>query len=273
MRIAKALKAGEDPNETNPTPKEENIETEFGQIDPDAQDIDEAAAEQATRPRQPSVEEIPDEQDRVQRKLAGQSSINESLHPSRSSSIPRPTSAQPTAPPAPPTFEPSPLQNMDVDTEQDTGLNLPSAPETIAPPPRPSGMPSLPDTPGSTDLGAPRSSHPPAGFQSFPPPSTIPSSPPATSHDPSSFYNPPAAPTEPSGAPFVVPNPYQTPQVPPVQPAPVPASAQAIPQTADDQAIALAQKHARWAVSALTFDDVNTAIKELKNSLRHLGAE
>jgi vacuolar protein sorting-associated protein VTA1 len=43
--------------------------------------------------------------------------------------------------------------------------------------------------------------------------------------------------------------------------------------TADDQAITQAQKHARWAVSALSFDDVPTAIKELKNALRQLGAE
>lgn len=41
--------------------------------------------------------------------------------------------------------------------------------------------------------------------------------------------------------------------------------------TADDQAITQAQKHARWAVSALSFDDVPTAIKELKNALRQLG--
>lgn len=188
--------------------------------------------------------------------------------------MPRQEPAQPTVPPAPPTFTP-PIQKMDVDTEQDTGLNLPSAPETIAPPPRPSGMPSLPDTPGSTDLGAPRSAHPPDGFQSFPPPSTIPSTPPtAPSYDPSSFYHPPvaptAAPTESSGPPFVVPNPYQPAQAP-VPSAPTPG--QANPPTADDQAIAQAQKHARWAVSALTFDDVNTAVKELKNSLRYLGAE
>lgn len=43
--------------------------------------------------------------------------------------------------------------------------------------------------------------------------------------------------------------------------------------TADDQTITQAQKHARWAVSALSFDDVPTAIKELKNALRQLGAE
>jgi vacuolar protein sorting-associated protein VTA1 len=40
----------------------------------------------------------------------------------------------------------------------------------------------------------------------------------------------------------------------------------------DDNSVQLAQKHARWAVSALTFDDVDTAIKELRNSLKYLGA-
>ncbi|KAI5287430.1 hypothetical protein KEM52_001585, partial [Ascosphaera acerosa] len=35
----------------------------------------------------------------------------------------------------------------------------------------------------------------------------------------------------------------------------------------DDTHIAEAQKHARWAVSALQFDDVPTAIKELKIAL------
>jgi vacuolar protein sorting-associated protein VTA1 len=44
-------------------------------------------------------------------------------------------------------------------------------------------------------------------------------------------------------------------------------------QNVDDQAIALAQKHARWAVSALAFDDVDTAIKELRKSLKQLGVE
>jgi vacuolar protein sorting-associated protein VTA1 len=32
------------------------------------------------------------------------------------------------------------------------------------------------------------------------------------------------------------------------------------------------QKHARWAISALNFEDVNTAVKELKFALEALGA-
>jgi vacuolar protein sorting-associated protein VTA1 len=39
----------------------------------------------------------------------------------------------------------------------------------------------------------------------------------------------------------------------------------------DDEAIAKAQKHARWAISALNYEDVETAVKELKNALNTLG--
>ncbi|KAI5288036.1 hypothetical protein KEM54_005516 [Ascosphaera aggregata] len=41
----------------------------------------------------------------------------------------------------------------------------------------------------------------------------------------------------------------------------------------DDHNISEAQKHARWAVSALQFDDVPTAIKELRIALGHLGTQ
>lgn len=41
---------------------------------------------------------------------------------------------------------------------------------------------------------------------------------------------------------------------------------------ADDQAMSLAQKHARWAISALNFEDVPTAVKELRRALETLGA-
>ena len=65
-----------------------------------------------------------------------------------------------------------------------------------------------------------------------------------------------------------------TPQpAPAAVPAEAPGSGPSNWKDADDQTIAQAQKHARWAVSALTFDDVNTAVRELKNSLKALGAE
>ena len=41
---------------------------------------------------------------------------------------------------------------------------------------------------------------------------------------------------------------------------------------ADEEALLAAQKHAKWAVSALNFEDVDTAVKELRIALRALGA-
>ncbi|CCD34346.1 hypothetical protein BofuT4_P103060.1 [Botrytis cinerea T4] len=41
----------------------------------------------------------------------------------------------------------------------------------------------------------------------------------------------------------------------------------------DDEAIAKAQKHARWAISALNFEDAETAVKELRAALQTLGAQ
>jgi vacuolar protein sorting-associated protein VTA1 len=40
----------------------------------------------------------------------------------------------------------------------------------------------------------------------------------------------------------------------------------------DEGAVLEAQKHAKWAISALNFDDVNTAVKELRIALKALGA-
>jgi vacuolar protein sorting-associated protein VTA1 len=40
----------------------------------------------------------------------------------------------------------------------------------------------------------------------------------------------------------------------------------------DDVAIAQAQKHAKSAISALNFEDVPTAVRELRRALETLGA-
>jgi vacuolar protein sorting-associated protein VTA1 len=58
--------------------------------------------------------------------------------------------------------------------------------------------------------------------------------------------------------------------VQPIQPA-----AQTLSQgpfNTDDQSVLYAEKHAKWAISALQFEDVNTAVKELREALRALGA-
>ncbi|RHZ66364.1 uncharacterized protein CDV56_108742 [Aspergillus thermomutatus] len=272
LRIVKAIKAGEDPNATNPVVKEDD-ETEGPTV---TEDDLEAQADLVSQPQQPTVEEVPDESERAERAMARQSSLDESLHPSRSSSAPRPqrTIDSFTIPDVPTSAPRTPAPETGPTGEQGSTLNLPSAPVTFA---SSSSIPNLPDTP--SNLGA---HHPAASnsFHSFPPPSDLPpASPPATFHQPSSFYNhpkpstwAPSTPAQPDTAPVpVVSRPVQQPA-----PAAVPtvsASSQSNSHGIDDQAIAQAQKHARWAVSALTFDDVNTAIKELKNSLKYLGAE
>jgi vacuolar protein sorting-associated protein VTA1 len=237
VRIVKALKAGEDPNETNPAPKQEEEEL-VG--DPDVQAFDDSIAEQASKPRQASIEEVPDESDRLGRDLARRSTLDESLHPSRTSSAPRPQGSVPEIPSVPtnaPGFPPA-------QTASEGALNLPSTPATIG------SVPNLPDTP--------------TAFQSFPPPPAGPS----TAPDPASFYDPPAStPTPPPAAPTFVPSPAAH---APITPAPYfpPQPSHGV----DDSSVQLAQKHARWAVSALTFDDVDTAVRELRKSLEYLGA-
>ncbi|KJZ75464.1 hypothetical protein HIM_05160 [Hirsutella minnesotensis 3608] len=46
-----------------------------------------------------------------------------------------------------------------------------------------------------------------------------------------------------------------------------------IPSAANQRDINQAQKHAKWAISALNFEDVPTAIKELRSALATLGAQ
>ncbi|KAF2790946.1 DUF605-domain-containing protein [Melanomma pulvis-pyrius CBS 109.77] len=62
------------------------------------------------------------------------------------------------------------------------------------------------------------------------------------------------------------------PQPPPQQYAPPPQSLHQGPFNSDEGSVMEAQKHAKWAISALNFDDVNTAVKELRIALKALGA-
>ena len=261
VRIVKAIKAGEDPNATNPLPK---AEEEINVADPEVQAFDQSVADQALKPRQASVVEIPDEADRFGRQMAPQSSLDESLHPSRTSSLPRPPAPEPEIPSVPRNAPGSPRQTMDIDDQGSKCLELPSTPGAAG---GVSSLPQLPDTPGSSNVPAPYSSHASNTFQSFPPPLASPSvalENPATFYDSSnaSAYIPPPA-ASPSGHPSFTSNPAPHTTAAPSQPS----------NSVDDQSISLAQKHARWAVSALTFDDVDTAVKELRNSLKYLGAD
>ena len=95
LRIAKALKAGEDPNLSNPksqTPAEEVLPS----LDPNDVEVQALGGTSAPKARQPSVVEVPDEAHKIQRSLAQDSILDESLHPSRDASLPPSAARQPS---------------------------------------------------------------------------------------------------------------------------------------------------------------------------------
>ena len=299
LRIAKAIKAGEDPNAPNPAPEPalDPGESVLDPNDPDVQMLDSLNSQTRaqSRPYQPSVEDVPDEQDRVQRRLAQESAFDQSLHASRATSGQR---------------QPDNLnveRHQDVPSPQDTGeayyQNAPigdvspidsaqASPQNGGYFPRVPGdsasIPNLPQPPpedpragsfhpefesGSTSRSpyAPPSST----LHSFPPPPidpkyTLSDAPPQRSYPP----QPPSASVAPRNVSMQQP-PVQTRSFPPVDSAPPAVSMSGSNQAtfvADEEAILKAQKHARWAISALNFEDVNTAVKELRGALESLGA-
>lgn len=338
VRIVKAIKEGKDPNESNP-----KIESEPEESLPalDANDP-EVLAFQAASSRQPSVEEVPDEQDNVEQRLARQSSIDQSLHPSAQ------VSAQVSARGSPAPYEPYPKNGFPYTAVQDDNVSplepspqgrndsvgggyFPEVP-TFTQDPHDSITATAPAD-DILDLGLPQQPSAPPGtkiddFESFPPPS-IPDEPPQDYYRQSPPVLPP--PQQPSPSQFHPQPPYQAP--PPVQQAPTyshppppvqqtptyqqpPQSFQPLPQQfheilpqfqpppqqpayaptnafqqrshqpgsaplsaaakqqliTDDMAIAKAQKHAKWAISALNFEDAETAVRELREALKTLGA-
>ncbi|KAL8839180.1 MAG: hypothetical protein Q9176_004683 [Flavoplaca citrina] len=307
LRIAKAIKVGEDPNMSNPAPDPSPAQEAQ---DPDVQMLDENSRQ--APPFQPTVEDIPDEHDRLERSLAQRSSIDQSLHPSRAPSIPRPAeSGQQSAPPVPTPPERtvenyyqqssipdvSPLQSPDRARNGSLGGGyFPKTPESYNPPETSqaaNGQMRVHNSSSGPDLPDASSLPPPMPFGT-PGPPISPSEESAPSLPPPSFNyhqpSPPSAPAVPyssqlSGVtPFHAPG-YPQPPAPSIQPQPTPAplrqtaappppphiSQQPInaPSVAvDEEAILKAQKHARWAISALNFEDVNTAVKELRGALK-----
>lgn len=91
------MKEGKDPNESNPKQEPEPVDA-LPQLDPNDPEVQGFSQ----IPKQPSVEEVPDEQDNIEARLARQSSIDQSLHPSEQVSA----RGSPTTKPA--GFEPYP---------------------------------------------------------------------------------------------------------------------------------------------------------------------
>ncbi|KAL2211476.1 DUF605-domain-containing protein [Sarocladium strictum] len=251
-RILKAIREGKDPNESNP--KVEEPEPEVGALDPDDPEVKELAALAA---RSATVEDVPDSGEQA-----------------------------PGSVPAQETFQPSPQAPAQEDYFPPAPSNVP---ETFAPSPMSqspsqpvSGMPPPPDPSSSLSATAPHYPSQPSPqipTQSFPQhtpqarsPGTDPSAPPSWTTTPNipmdhqrqqPPFNPqPAAPTW--SAPVVQHAPSPIPQQ-----QPPPASYSVTSHKNLDKA----QKHAKFAISALNFDDVPTAVQELRNALASLGAQ
>ncbi|KAI7699757.1 hypothetical protein KC353_g16281, partial [Hortaea werneckii] len=132
--------------------------------------------------------------------------------------------------------------------------NNPTAPAPSTSIPTPPGAPSRPSRPPPEQMDALSPSQPPAGTYT-----------PGSQAPPATFAPPSApAPTISSGGP------------PPPPSAPAPSQPPPPPPTGgyrtDDDSVFQAQKHAKWAISALNFEDVETAVKELRGALGSLGA-
>lgn len=261
LRIAKAIKAGEDPNATNPVieqtpepPREDlSLEEELKNMENDAGMY-----------KPPTVENVPDRG-----------------YPSRSPSALQMDSL---APPPLPTRTANDISRIHA-TEHDVSPIEPT--EDVAGRTGSIGggyFPSVPDAPNNVDTVA-AVDQPPSVSSPLPPPSAP---------NPAEFYNipqPPESPATPHDMGILPqhrpdpPTPHQQmPSPAPVAPAQPPARAPIVQSTNfnapppaggykdDDESIMAAQKHAKWAISALNFEDVQTAVKELRIALQSLGA-
>ncbi|KAI0931845.1 hypothetical protein AcW2_000633 [Taiwanofungus camphoratus] len=141
----------------------------------------------------------------------------------------------------------------------ESGLPRGFVPEIIAPGP---GAPPLDDLP---DGFVPAPS-PPRSYPSTPP---LPSPPFPPSALPSPSYSPPSAPSfRLPSAPLVPP---PAPLVPPPVLPPEAATVTEMPVELTPAVVARAQKHCRFAISALDYEDTEQARKELRAALRLLG--
>lgn len=306
LRIVKAIKEGKDPNESNPKPEpapEESLPA-LDPNDPEVLNFGGGAQEQS---KQPTVEDAPDEQDVIQSHLASQSAYDQSLHPSGQPSA---TASPGVSPTSGNKFDPYPKDgfpyniattnddvsqsNLSPNPRNDSigGGYFPSVPTFMsdaaptlptAPPEDAMDLETTPDLPDPSNLPPPGSRNT-GDFSSFPPPDIkdtdheIPPSPPqnfyrqAPPPPPQQYIPPPQPPQQHFNPPPQPQYHAPPPQIPASIPPPTIAARQPILNT-DEEAIAKAQKHARWAISALNFEDAETAVKELRAALVTLGAQ
>lgn len=246
-RILKAIREGKDPNESNP------------KVEQEAEGSDEAAAGLGLDPNDPDVQHI----------TAGGTpqpatvqDVSDAGEPLPSAEPPRPKAPEDYFPQGP--HPPAPVSPLSGDSP-----SVPTAPSIPAEgPPSVNSIPRGPSPTFPTKLPGVNSPTIPTKLPpDFTPPPAL--SPAVTSRPP-----PPSVPTstsQPPSVPAPAPAPARTPvPVPmasPIAPPPAPAV------TAHYKDLNKAQKHAKFAISALNFEDVPTAVQELRNALASLGAQ
>ncbi|OHF01667.1 hypothetical protein CORC01_03157 [Colletotrichum orchidophilum] len=247
-RILKAIKEGKDPNDSNPKQDEPAAEDALPALDPNDPDV-----QGLTSPKPASVEDDPETE--FYKKAPAPAETSPTVEPSgpqpaRSSVLDLPSvpSANDLDPPLPQTqgyfdppeqFPPSPLSHSGVN-DTSTTANAPSAHSPYA---ASSTGPSFSPANAASPWQPPQI--PPSNATKSPPPPA-----------PQQFKPPPIVP-QPNG-----------PVIPASHNSWTPSSA-----PSDDMDLPKAQKHAKWAISALNFEDVPTAVKELRNALAALGAQ
>lgn len=231
---ARILKAIREGKDPNETNPQIQEEDELELLSPPA------AAQQITSPPAASIEDVPD--------------AGEPAAPAQEGYFP-PTSANPEP------FVPSPLS-------QSPG---PSASEMHPPAqvsPVPSPEPHIPPQQVPPQASPQIPTKLPSQFAPPPPEPSAPSPQPLWDNTPSVPPSiPPPAPSQHYAPPPVAPAPIPVLQTP-SQPPSVPSG-----YTPNHKSIEQAQKHAKWAISALNFEDVPTAVQELRNALAMLGAQ
>lgn len=284
-RITRAIKEGKDPNETNP--KKEDLPPQQPSLDPTDPDVQALGSpsgreqeqshgqdqRQDQVPRAATVEDAPDPD--LKRDSAGVSLPHTPVLPDPPASVPDDGELKlPSAPgygdeggsaASPGYFDPPPTLPSPISPPSNHPANYtpgggaPSASQTWTPTPPPAASsfapPSAPSAPSGPPTFAPSSSStaavapPPADPtpRNIPPPAVVPR---PVVPAPTSLGNSSAVPTVPAGLGHAAPLSF----------------------TADDAAMSQAQKHAKWAISALNFEDVPTAVRELRRALETLGA-
>lgn len=282
-RILKAIKEGNDPNDSNPKQEEIKEEEAAPALDPNDPEVQAIGA--AAQPRPVTIEDAPEDDGKLHPTPGIYQTFPAPVSAPTSppaSSAPAPEQVSPIAPPGPPTGEqdgyfpdaPSAPDTLDLPSTNSmpppgsTTYGLMGPPPTI-----PSPSSHEPGTAPSAPFSPPRSSAQDFYRSNLPPPAvapTPPSIPPQKRQTPhtqtptstQSFYSQPPQPV----APRVAPPPPQQ------QSSGNYNNATLNSFNTDDMAMVQAQKHAKWAISALNFEDVPTAVRELQAALATLGA-